>query len=260
VVRVDAGRPRDAGAPDATVQSQIALSFHGPYDTVEVAHSTLLDVPADYALEAWLFVRSYEGGHGIFNRWQNGVGDIELSFGVPEPLNPEQLPIEPTVPFHDLLTWGFFQPNTWRTIVAPTQPGLRRWTHIAVSYGGGLLKLYVDGQRISELASSEPFDNPVGSVFIGATARDQQPIVPAMGRLWWPPMDGFISDVRLSSADRYPAPFLPEPHLGSDAQTIALWPLDEAQGDVARDLGPNALNGVISGASWQQVPARLPPQ
>ena len=69
-------------------------------------------------------------------------------------------------------------------------------------------------------------------------------------------MPGAIADVRMSAVDRYPTDFTPERHLTSDASTLALWHLDEDDGSVARNSGPNHLDGAIVGAAWSDIPSR----
>jgi hypothetical protein len=232
------------------------LSFYGPYDTVEIPDSELLDLPQDFAVELWALVRSFDGGHALFNRWQLASGDIVLTFGTPEPLPNEQLPISAPAPSHDLSAWSLVNSTTWITAVAPERPAANRWHHIAVSYGGGAFKLYVDGTRVAERPGEALLPNPNGAVFIGATARTQVPIDAERGERWWPPIDGFIAEVRLSSTDRYPEDFEPDDELISDDATIALWKLDEGAGAVAFDSGPHELHGAIVGARWEPVAER----
>jgi hypothetical protein len=217
----------------------------------------MFDVPRDFAVEVWVFVESYAGGHGVFNRWQNGVGDIELTFGIPEPLPATELPAQDPVPSHTLAAWGFVATSaTWITAYTRSLPSPGRWHHLALSYGGGNLKLFVDGARWAEAPGTEPISNADSPVFIGATARSEHAVAADAGQRWWPPMLGAIADVRMSSIDRYSADFAPERHLTADASTLALWSLDEGAGSVALDSGPNGLNGAIVGATWSDLPAR----
>jgi hypothetical protein len=223
---------------------------------VEIATSPLLDVPQDFAIEAWVFVRSYAGGHGVLNRWVPGVEDIELTFGVPEPLKFAELPSNEPVPSHVLATWGFVQPDLWISTVAQTQPTTGTWHHLASSYGGGSLRLYVDGARTGSADSTDHIASAPSTFYIGATSRNERGFDTTKGAGWWPPVDGFIAEVRISSTNRYAADFVPERRLVSDASTIALWHLDEAKGDSALDSGPNHLNGAIVGAQWITAPGR----
>jgi hypothetical protein len=234
-----------------------ALRFAGPYDRVEVPSSTLLDVPRDFAVEAWVFVETYAGGHGVFNRWQPTIGDIQLTFGVPEPIPAAELPSQDPVPSHTLAAWGYVATTgAWITAFSRALPDPGRWHHLAMSYGGGSLKLYVDGSLAATAPGTDPISNAPTRLFIGATARREQPFSADAGQPWWPPLQGAIADVRMSSNDRYPADFAPQRHLSADEATLALWHLDEGTGGVALDSGPNHLDGAIAGAAWSDLPAR----
>src|SRR5258708_13123005 len=69
-----------------------ALNFEGPYDRVEVPSSPLLDVPQDFAVEAWVIIESYAGGHDVFNRSQTSTARLALPLRTPHPNPPSTLP------------------------------------------------------------------------------------------------------------------------------------------------------------------------
>lgn len=233
-----------------------ALSFAGAYDRVEVPSSSLLDLPQDFAVEAWVFVRNYDGGHSVLNRWVSALGDIQLTFGTPEPLPQLELPTLDVVPSHVLASWSFVRTDYWLTVVAPAQPSTNNWHHLATSYGAGQYRLYVDGVLAASVAGTDAVPNPQNTLFIGATARHEGAFDPALGTRYWPPVHGFISDVRLSSFDRYNADFTPEARLSVDDETLALWHLDEGKGTTAKDSGGSGLDGAITGATWELAPRR----
>jgi hypothetical protein len=236
----------------------LALYFHGPYDRVEIPSSPLLDLPQDFAIEAWLLVKTYGGGHGVLNRWVPNAGDIQLTFGTPEPISQHQLPIVEKVPSHALASWAHVEAAYWITVVAPSLPSLGTWHHVASSYGGGSFRLYVDGSLVSSMDATERVANPQGTLYLGATARYQHEFDTEQGTHYWPPIDGFIAEVRLSSTNRYTADFTPEPRLSADEWTLGLWHLDEGDGSVAADSSPNQLDGTIIGATWTLAPLRPP--
>jgi len=260
-VAVQLGHPPPAGIcvdSDPCSRCARALYFHGPYDRVEIPSSPLLDLPQDFAIEAWLLVKSYAGGHGVLNRWVPNEGDIELTFGTPEPLSQHQLQTVEQVPSHVLASWGHVQAANWITVVAPSLPSLGTWHHVASSYGGGSFRLYVDGSLVGSMNATAPVENPQSTLYLGATARYQYSFDPAQGTRYWPPIDGFIAEVRLSSTNRYTADFTPEPRLSVDEWTLGLWHLNEGDGSVAADSSPNKLDGAITGATWTAAPLRPP--
>lgn len=169
-----------------------ALSFQGAYDRVEIPSSSQLDLPQDFAFEAWVWVRSYDGGHGVLNRWLTNLGDIQLTFGTPEPLPPLEFPSTEPVPSHALGSWAFLSGGGWLTGVAPSLPNPKSWHHLATSYGGGSFRLYVDGSLVSRLDGREAGLNPAITLYLGATARHERNFDAALGTLYWPPIDWFI--------------------------------------------------------------------
>jgi Concanavalin A-like lectin/glucanases superfamily len=233
-----------------------ALSFHGPYDRIEIPSSPQLDLPQDFALEAWVWIRSYDSGHGVLNRWIAGVGDIQLTFGTPEPLPQLELPSLEQVPSHVVASWAFVSTGYWLTGVAASLPSVETWHHLASSYGGGSFRFYVDGALASSMDGVEPVANPANTLYLGATARHEHTFDSTLGTQYWPPIDGFIAEVRLSSGNRYPVEFVPEARLHADASTLALWHLDEGDGSVVSDSGPGQVNGSITGAEWAVAPIR----
>jgi hypothetical protein len=107
------------------------------------------------------------------------------------------------------------------------------------------------------MSSTERVANGPNKLYIGATARSEHAIDKALGDVWWPPIDGYISEVRISSVNRYSKDtFTPEKRFEPDSSTIALWHLDEGTGDTALDSGPNHMDGAIVGPQWALAPAR----
>jgi hypothetical protein len=256
VVRLSQGVECRPGDPCSGLTP--SLHFHGPYDTVRVPSSPQLDFPQDFTLEAWVLPKSYGGGHVIVNRWVPGATDVQLTFGIPEPVNQLEFTLNEQVPAHGLAAWAWVRSEFWLTAATPNLPSTDAWHHLASAYGGGSYKLYVDGVRVASSDSIEPVANAATDLFIGASARWERGYEQSRGVLWWPPMHGHIAEVRISSVDRYPTDFVPEPRFEPDAATIALWHLDEANGTAALDSGPNQLHGTITGATWQLAPSRSP--
>ncbi|MEZ6056569.1 MAG: family 16 glycoside hydrolase [Planctomycetaceae bacterium] len=62
-----------------------------------------------------------------------------------------------------------------------------------------------------------------------------------------------ISQVRISSRDRFPGKFTPEEEFSVDADTLALYRFDEGSGTVLHDSSGHGYDGKIVGATW--VPA-----
>jgi len=59
-----------------------------------------------------------------------------------------------------------------------------------------------------------------------------------------------IDEVRISSVVQYMAEFGPDTYLIPDQDTLALWKLDEEQGDIAADTSGNGHDGAVTEATW----------
>jgi hypothetical protein len=123
----------------------------------------------------------------------------------------------------------------------------RRWHHLALSYGEGQLRLFIDGKLTSWLSRVDPVADGTGTLYLGACPDEA----------WLSPRDVALSDVRFSRTARYSADFSPAAQLPADADAVALYRLDEHQAFIATDAGPHALDASIDGsAEWVRLPRR----
>lgn len=136
-----------------------------------------------------------------------------------------------------------------------------RWHHVAVtrSAGDGMLRLFVDGVPEAEVSgppgdvsypdgaqpASECDGGPcTGSdpfLVIGAEKHDVGPDYPSY--------TGLVDELRLSTVIRYDAAFTPpSAAFQPDADTAALYHLDEGTGTAVRDAvgGPTASDGILN--------------
>ena len=126
-----------------------------------------------------------------------------------------------------------------------------RFVHIAGSYDGKLMRLFVDGVLVGAepLVASTVRPSPL-TFCIGANpepGEDQIPV--ASGKL-----DGDVRSVRISTTARYLEPFEPpSSKFEPDKHTLALYHFDEGAGDVLHDSSGNGHHGKIVGAKWVRV-------
>ena len=115
-----------------------------------------------------------------------------------------------------------------------------KWVHVAVSRKGNDWRLFVDGKMLGTTTAAQPMPDPAAPMRIGFAEGSTNN--------HWP---GELRRARLSSAARYVGAFTPAASYGSDASTIAVWPLNDGKGTQAADLGPNGLHGTLLGpVSW----------
>ncbi len=118
------------------------------------------------------------------------------------------------------------QPGSYRSAESPAPLPLRTWTHIAGTYDGSMLRLFVNGVQVAQAVSSGilPITNKplvVGRDFPGGMKQ-----VRVWGRAL-PQTEIF------NNASKYLN--------GNEPGLIAYWTLGDGSGDSARDFGPNNL-------------------
>lgn len=112
------------------------------------------------------------------------------------------------------------------------------WHHVAGTHTGTQFSLWIDGVEVGTGASAGlPMKVGAAKFFIGG-ASDQN----------INQCDGILDEVRVSSVVRYTDTFTPERTLGSDANTLAYWPLDEGSGTTAADASGNGHDATLTGS------------
>lgn len=94
----------------------------------------------------------------------------------------------------------------------------------------------------------------------GTTSQIGTPSTVYVGGLDYakPGLGGSIDEIRVSNTLRYTGPFTPPRRHSLDANTVALFHLDEGSGATATDSSTNALNATLVGTSWSQDTGYLP--
>lgn len=119
------------------------------------------------------------------------------------------------------------------------EPG--RWTHIAASTDGKTLRIFVDGAlkgtgTIPSPPSAAAYDGPLR---LGAVSYNER------GGFNF---RGAIDELRISRAARYTDAFTPAREaFAADADTVALYHFDEADGDIVVDSSGRGHHGAIVG-------------
>lgn len=126
--------------------------------------------------------------------------------------------------------------------------------HVAGVWDGSRSRLFINGEQAEENTSIQDETNQRPSVpkpfHIGASADGVYESKP----------EGFfcgvIDEVRISKIARYTAnfqPLWPGQRFKADEHTLALYHLDEGEGEVAHDTSGNKRHGRISGADWVNI-------
>ncbi len=130
--------------------------------------------------------------------------------------------------------------GAWIVFNGPTAV-IGQWAHIALTYGSGTARLYVDGRQVSS-ATLTHLINPSGQLRIGAIATGTQfPFIGAMDevRIW--------SVARTADQIRRQ---MHQPVTGSESGLVSAWNFDEGAGTFAYDVTASARNGTSTNPSY----------
>jgi hypothetical protein len=149
--------------------SGAALSFDGVNDRVNVADSTSLDVTSGMTIEAWVYPTALSGWRTVALKERSGglVYALYAHDNVPAPA------VYARVGGVDVRVAG-----------ASSLP-LNTWSHLAATYDGAALRLYVNGQLVGSQALTGSLQVSTGLLRIGGNA------------VWGEWFAGRIDDVRI---------------------------------------------------------------
>ena len=145
-----------------------ALTFNGSSSRVTVAHASDLNLTTGMTLEAWVFPTTTSGVRDILIKEGSGV-DIYNLYARNWRGRPES----------NILTGG-----TNRTAEG-TALAANAWTHVAGTYDGTTLRLYINGVQAASTTVSGPIASSTGPVRIGGNS------------LWGEYFQGRIDEVRI---------------------------------------------------------------
>ena len=157
---------------DATTASTSAICRYGVFDGVneyvEVPDNAALDLPTELTVAAWIYMRTAPAElHTIASKDTNYEYHVDSQRRV-------------------FWWWNDSSGNT-RSITAPTQLGLNRWYHVAITYESGAQLIYIDGVAQSGAGN-----------YTGALATNNLPFYVAtdwnfLSRAF----DGYVDEVRV---------------------------------------------------------------
>ncbi len=130
--------------------------------------------------------------------------------------------------------------SAWVTLNGPTAV-IGQWSHIALTYGSGTARLYVNGRQVSSTTLTH-LTNPSGQLRVGAIATTNQfPFIGALDevRIW--------SNARTADQIRR---LMHQPVIGSETGLVSAWNFDEGAGMIAYDVTTSARNGITTNPSY----------
>ena len=225
----DAGPNRLHGTAGRATQTPygrygLCRGFISSYDSfVFVPFDQALDVPEGLTIEAWIYPKALgrDEDTPIVGRWTEDPGQQSwlLSLGghsLTAPVNVDPSPgyhlgfFNPPAPGH---LWFVFQPAAAgppRAFVSVAELELNRWTHIAVTFDGEEVRMYLDGVLDSQFASAGRIRASTAPLLMGnyfdprTLSRFSGDLSPEVlsGATPFYAYQGLIDELRLSSESR----------------------------------------------------------
>jgi hypothetical protein len=218
----------EGGAVRARGRYGDSLSFHDGEDCATVPDSPELRLSEEFTLEAWVWA---EGGlyeDPVVVREAGGEGVFGIGIGSREEGEAE----------------GFIGEGEGSKAAVGGGELVREhtWVHIATTYDGARLRLYVDGELVATKAATTPPLTGEGSLRIGCDGPDG-------------PFGGRIDEVRLYGRA------LNGPEVDSDMESplqtpqqtpVASYSFDEKNEETAADITGDGHTATVEGAKWTE--------
>jgi hypothetical protein len=212
-------------------QSSPALSFDGVDDYVEVPDAPALDIVSAITLESWVKFDIVTTNHPTFIS-KDPINTAYLLWKSDDGGN---------------VGWAFrlFLAGVQRSLYSNVVPVAGRWYHVAGTYDGSAMRLYVDGILLASQSETGTIGTTTGPLHFGAHGPSSPP---NSGFI-----DGLLDENRIWNVARTQAQIQNNMHrrlAGNEKGLVGYWRLDEASGTQAQDATTNLNHGTITGAAW----------
>jgi VCBS repeat-containing protein len=145
-----------------------ALSFDGVNDWVTINDTAALDLTTGMTVEAWVLPSTVSGWRTVLLKERTGG----LSYGL-------YTSGDGTRPS------GYVAAPSDINVIGATSLSTTSWTHVAMTYDGVTLRLFVNGSQVTSRALSTPITTSTGALRIGGNS------------VWGEYFQGRIDDVRI---------------------------------------------------------------
>jgi hypothetical protein len=153
-----------------------ALQFNGSTGMVTINDAASLDLTSAITMSAWVRSTANTDWRSLILKERGTVAAPGLSYS-----------LYANDPTRTRPAAFFFFPGGDKSVAGTTALPLNTWTHIAVTYGGGFMRFYVNGVQVSQVAQTGNLTASGNPLRIGGNA------------LWGEFFAGQIDDVRIYS-------------------------------------------------------------
>lgn len=208
------------------VSGNIALSFDGVDDYVEVPDAPSLNPTEQITVEAW--VKPYYGGSYPFvvTKGLSGTNRAWTIQFYEDTLRPVFV-VHPTG-------------ETEKAVISPDEVSESEWHHLVGTYDGQTIKLYVDGELKATYTESFTINVVPAPVTIGGYITSNY-------------LKGAVDEIRIYNRALTEEEIRYSYYMRIPLNTsglVAWWSFNEGEGNSVSDAGPYRNNGIIHGACW----------
>jgi len=221
---------------NSTQSFQPVLALNGQDNAIILGKRPQFRIEKFITLEAWICVASQKEYAGIISNIYD-TGSTESGYGL-------------LLDGKSGIYFGLKVPSAGIQYLSSgaNTIALNQWHHIAGTYDGQQMKLYIDGIEKAKkaIAGTNINYNPENDLLFGMY-KDNDEVYPFAGKL---------AEIRLWKIIRTPEEIQNNrsQRLTSDeAGLVGYWPLNEASNNMAYDRTNNGNHGIINGATWQQL-------
>ncbi len=203
-----------------------ALAFDGLDDYVDCSDHPAFDLAGSITIAAWIKVNAFD------KAWQALITKGDSSWRIQRDNIQNGLEFACT---------GVSVPGTsWGNILGDINVNDGQWHHVAGVYDGAAMRLYVDGVLDASAPASGPIAANAFPVCLGEDAE-------RAGRQW----NGLLDDIRLYNVALSQVQIEALIAMAQDGPPIAVWRLDETEGDIAYDTAGRYHGALAGGPLWR---------
>jgi cyanobactin cluster PatC/TenC/TruC protein len=220
---------------EQTESLQSVLVFDGQDDSINLGKKPEFKIEKEITLEAWVYCQNQRRRTGIISNVFDTTAK-ESGYGL----------------LLDGKSGIFFALKTasqgiYYVSSKVDSLKLNQWHHLAGTYDGKQIKVYIDGVEKATKAASNSLINyePENDLYIG-TYKDNNETYPFQGK---------IAEVRIWKVARTQKEIqnnLYQRLRGNEPGLIGYWPLNEGSNNITHDRTTNANHGTINSANWEQ--------
>lgn len=210
-----------------------ALSFDYVGAYVDIPHVEVLNVTDALTIEAWIKPNSWSTNiweNYIVGKddWSNTSAGYALRGGA-----------------DGRLSFNFASDGGWSEVVCDPLLTPGNWYHVAGTYDGSVMKIYIDGFNVASLEYTGTITPSLFNLNIGNV-----PFLGQGNRLF----DGLIDQVdiwNIALTENQINDFIECSPTGAEAGLIGLWKFEEGSGIITADLSPYHNNGtLVENVAW----------